>query len=110
MSGSGFKVCSACGGRYRGAYTVHASTKTHLARVARKGGRKPRRELRAALGYARVNVRRALAGPSEDDVERVRQHRRRRPLDGPARSVKVRRYWRNPPFRGLGSLVREWRG
>jgi hypothetical protein len=33
---------------------------------------------------------------------RVRSHRRRRPLDGPRRTVAVRRYWRRRDFDASG--------
>jgi hypothetical protein len=86
--------CYVCRSGYRGSSSVHLSTAKH--RKATRGPRLDRSTLNAALGYARVNVRRAIAGDAayDDGVERVKMHRRRRPNDGPRRSVKVVRYYR----------------
>lgn len=93
---SSFHWCSTCHSRYRGHFSVHASTAKHRHNLHPKLG--DRRDVRKALGYATVNVRRALAGYQGEDHQKVRAHRRRRPLDGPRREVKVRRYFRQPGF------------
>jgi hypothetical protein len=72
---------------------VHASTKRHQAKL-HSTGRLNRHDVKRSLGYAGVNVRRALAGGQDSDHQRVRQYRRRLPLDGPRKVVKVRRYFR----------------
>jgi hypothetical protein len=90
---SSSKFCSVCGHGYRSRYSVHASTEAH--RRALRPARLERHDLARSLGIRRPSIVRALAGDRGEDQERVKAHRRRPPLDGPRRSVKVRRYWRS---------------
>lgn len=86
MSRAGFHVCPTCGGRYRGSWTVHAGTKKH--RAATRGPRDSRIRLKPKKSYRPPPVWKG------EGIEDVRAHRRRRPLDGPRKSVRVRRYGR----------------
>lgn len=88
--------CSVCRAGYRSGSSVHLSTARHKRSVhaaeTRITGRG--RDLDKGLGYRRPNIRRALAGDTGEDHEKVRSYRRRLPLDGPKKVVKVDRYWR----------------
>lgn len=90
----GSKYCSTCRSTYRTGFAVHASTAQHRER-ARPSRHQTRHELRDALGYTRLSIRRALAGDSGENAERVRAHRRSPPNDGARKIVKIHRYWRH---------------
>jgi hypothetical protein len=91
--------CSICRHGYRGIYPVHASTASHLAAAGRRSSKRitNRYDLNRSLGIPHINVRRALSGGDESGMVKVHRYKRRRPLDGPARSVGVVRHWRGRP-------------
>lgn len=101
---AGSKVCGTCHSTYRGRFSVHAGTIKHRAAARGIGGRLDRAGLDAVLGIRKPHIGRALAGDRGEDMERVKRHRRRKPLDGPRRDVKVDRYWRRRSWSGWGSL------
>jgi hypothetical protein len=94
--------CSVCRRGYRGSYTVHMATRSHQLAAARAARRRGDQLVRhnarkgatlAAIRSARKNEEDYIAA----GLAKVRAHKRRRPLDGPRRSVRVRRYGRQRP-------------
>jgi hypothetical protein len=94
MASSSAKVCHVCHSGYRGLYMLHVSTKSHQrkanptpARTWTKG-----RERGQAIGRARRYAERRSSG---EGMVKVDKYRRRPPLDGPRKTVRVRDYWRD---------------
>jgi hypothetical protein len=100
MSATLRPYCSRCRGHYRGIYPVHASTGQHLRNLTRTG-RQNTHDVKAALGYRSLSVRRALAGDDGSGKVKVRAYRRSRPDDGRAKVVHVKRYWRDRVWRAV---------
>jgi hypothetical protein len=103
--------CALCRVHYRNA--AHFATQGHKRRAFRaanprtKATTARRERIRAAVRQAH----RSQAAHDEAVRRRVRRHRRRRPDDGPARSVRVSGYWqRKPPplFRDLRKVADRW--
>ena len=93
--------CGICRKTTRGSYTVHAGTAAHRARLVtaeRKRGNKVVGRIRATR---RANAGRSLRTNVSNWYKAltfpVKRHRRRRPNDGPAKSVTVTRHYRRPP-------------
>lgn len=96
------KVCSVCRSTYRGSYTTHAATRTHQANARRgsdstKLARSEGGSRRAARARAARQATRSLDTWLRDNTVRVRTYVRRRPNDGPRRTVKVVRHYRGKP-------------
>jgi hypothetical protein len=75
-------VCNGYGGR------DHRSTRSHLARVYRQANPRARKQPRPKR--VRYESQFSLAY-----VTRVHKYRRRMPLDGAPKVVKVKQYWRS---------------
>lgn len=94
------KVCGICHTGYRGTYVQHQGTDKHRRAVA---GPAPGSR-RSPRGESRRRAFRMMRSYDEGPPVPVRKYRRRRPLDGPRKVVKVDRYWRGWPYRdGMGA-------
>lgn len=105
--------CTVCRRGYRGGYAAHAATKSHRAAAGREAtrrmghgaGAKTRRELH---DEAWARSRRIDTGRTTHAM--IRKHKRRRPLDGPTFSVRVRRYAQRRPrvFTEYRKVAGDW--
>jgi hypothetical protein len=91
---SSAKVCHVCHSGYRGLYMLHVSTKSHQhkANPAPRPSWTKGKERGRAIGRTRRHVERMTTG---DGMVKVDKYRRRPPLDGPRKTVRVRDYWRD---------------
>ena len=93
----GAKVCSLCRTGYRGLYILHAVTKGHQRKL------RPTPPRTWTKGKQRAAAaRRAFAEDDASDRVRVGHHRRRLPLDGQRKVVKVPTYWRGYAYSPRG--------
>lgn len=110
MAAPGF--CGVCRRNVRGGYATHAGTRAHRTALIRAEKGRGNRAVGSKAAIRRANAGRTLRTNVDLALAaltlRVRTHRRRRPNDGPARSVKVTRHYRRRPVPTVHRMHKLW--